>query len=229
MVTILTNYRCYFYRATDITNDDSKISRKIKWELIRCISDYPGELENDAHRLEFFSPCQSRYLILDKKTREFIVKDSYTGKELFRIPTDILTVNKELTNPNRAINRIKWLDASTMKIVNEDGFEKIVDLDNNCNEVSYNYRPLFNSIDGVEYESSHYYVLRKDLTTNQVLMRLKRIYQDYKSNYFLEGKRGMVNTNDLIVRKDRAKYDFNESSFSYSHWSLIDQLYTGKI
>ncbi len=39
----------------------------------------------------------------------------------------------------------------------------------------------------------------------------------------------MVNTNDLIVRKDRAKYDFNESSFSYSHWSLIDQLYAGKI
>ena len=60
-------------------------------------------------------------------------------------------------------------------------------------------------------------------------MRLKRIYQDYKSNYFLDNKRGIVNTYDLIVRKDRAKCDYNESSFSYYHWSLIDQLYTGKI
>ena len=176
------------------------------------------------NRLEFFTPCQSRYLFLDKKTREFIVKDSYTGKELFIIPTDILTVNKDLSTPNRAINRIKWLDASTLKIVNEDGYEKIVDLDNNCNEVSYNYRPLFKSIDGVEYESNSYYHLRKDLTSNDILMRLKRIYQDYKSNYFLEGKRGIVNTYELIVRNDRAKYDFNESSFTYSHWSLIDQL-----
>jgi len=116
-----------------------------------------------------------------------------------------------------------------MKIVNEDGYEKVVDLDKNCNEVSYNYRPLFKSIYGIEYEKNSFYNHRNMLDYDDTLKRLKRIYQDYKSNYFLEGKRGMVNTNDLIVRKDRAKYDFNESSFSYSHWSLIDQLFTGKI
>ena len=78
-----------------------------------------------------------------------------------------------------------------MKIVNEDGYEKIVDLDNNCNEVSYNYIPLFKSIDGIEYETKSYYNHRKLLYYDDILGRLKRIYQEYKSNYFLEGNRGI--------------------------------------
>jgi hypothetical protein len=222
MVTVLVNLRCYFYRAITLTNEDPKVEKKIKWELIRYISDYPDDLDNDIFRLEFFSPCHKRYLILDKKSREFVVKDSYSGLELFRIPKDILKAPKDLKNINRCINRIKWIDASKMKIVNSDGLEKIVDIDNECNELGYNYRPLFNSIDGNEWESVHYYILRKDLPTSQVLMRQKRIYQEYKSNYFLEGRRGIVNTYDLIVRVDGNKLDFNESSFSYSHWSLIE-------
>ena len=87
-----------------------------------------------------------------------------------------------------------------MKIVNEDGYEKVVDLDKNCNEVSYNYRHLFKSIDGIEYEEGSYYNHRKFFEYDDTLKRLKRIYQDYKSNYFIEGKRGIGNTYNLIVR-----------------------------
>ncbi len=57
MVTVLTNYRCYYYRAATLPNDDPLVTRKIKWELIRQIPDYPADLENDAFRLEFFTPC----------------------------------------------------------------------------------------------------------------------------------------------------------------------------
>ena len=35
MITVLDNSRCFFYRAIDIKNEDPKVSRKIKWELIR--------------------------------------------------------------------------------------------------------------------------------------------------------------------------------------------------
>jgi hypothetical protein len=100
MITILVNYRCYYYRATTLINEDPYVDKNVKWELIRQIPDYPSDLENDASRLEFFSPCQSRYLILDKKTREFIVKDSATGRELTRLPKEMLTVPKNLLNLN---------------------------------------------------------------------------------------------------------------------------------
>lgn len=48
MVVILTNYRTFFFKAVPDTDDGSGKSYKIRWEVIRQISDYPGELENDA-------------------------------------------------------------------------------------------------------------------------------------------------------------------------------------
>ena len=58
-------------------------------------------------------------------------------------------------NLNKAIfviNRFKWIDQKTLLIVNEDGIEKLIDIDNNFKEIGFNYRPLFNEINGNEYE-----------------------------------------------------------------------------
>ncbi len=65
------------------------------------------------------------------------------------------------------INRVKWLDYSLMLIVNEEGIEKIVDIDKDFNEVAYNARPLFNEIcdgeDKEEFIDYVYYYKRKIL------------------------------------------------------------------
>jgi hypothetical protein len=45
-----------------------------------------------------------------------------------------------------SMNRMKWLDYSTILIVNEEGIEKILNIDNNFEEVSFNARPMFREL-----------------------------------------------------------------------------------
>jgi hypothetical protein len=88
---------------------------------------------------------------------------------------------------------------------------------------------LFNEIDGVEYLKSHYYLLRSDLTTNQVLQRLKRKYQTYKTSYFLNNKRLNSELYEDLLTVDPIKFDYSEHSFTFLHWSLIEQLHRGQL
>lgn len=65
MITILLNYRTFVYKKvhTDPTDET-----KFKWEVIRCLKSYPNDLDNEPKFLEFFSPCFSRYLTINRKT-----------------------------------------------------------------------------------------------------------------------------------------------------------------
>ena len=41
------------------------------------------------------------------------------------------------------MNRFKWIDDDTIKIINKEGIEKIIDLKSGLKEVEYNIVPLF--------------------------------------------------------------------------------------
>ncbi len=45
------------------------------------------------------------------------------------------------------MKRFKWIDDYTIRLVNKEGIEKIIDLNSNCSEVSYNVVPLFKNKD----------------------------------------------------------------------------------
>lgn len=49
------------------------------------------------------------------------------------------------------MNRIKWLDYSTIRIVNEEGIEKIYNVDNKFSTEAFNSIPLFNEVSGKEW------------------------------------------------------------------------------
>ena len=132
----------------------------MSFELIRQIVDYPDELENDMNTqlLTFFSPCFSRYIKIDRKTNEFLIKDAIKDEIITYIPKNYMWIKPgENNNPLPIINRMKWLDYSTLLIVNEEGIEKILNIDNGFNEEAYNYRPLFREISGEEFQNNHYY------------------------------------------------------------------------
>ena len=65
---------------------------------------------------------------------------------------------EDLSKAVHVLNRAKWIDEKTMLITNEEGIEKIIDIENNFSEMQYNYRPIFNEIDGREYEKYFYYI-----------------------------------------------------------------------
>lgn len=71
--------------------------------------------------------------------------------------------------------------------------------------------------------------MREDLGTGDNLKRLKRLYQVYKSSYFLYDKRTNSELYQDLITADPYKWDHCELSFSFLHWSLIEQLQNGTI
>ena len=115
-----------------------------------------------------------------------MVKDRINQKEIYHISRDLMDPIKE--NPKEIMNRFLWMDDHTIRLINKEGIEKIIDLENNFKEIEYNVIPLF---DANEFKdpNSHYFKNRSSLAITEVLQRLKRKYQAYKTAYYLEHKR----------------------------------------
>lgn len=78
--------------------------------------------------------------------------------------------------------RFMWVDNDTVRIVNPEGIERLVDLKNNFKEIEFNKIPLFKPEWAVQY---HYYLdpplcepeLNPSQLTFNSLERLQRKYQ----------------------------------------------------
>lgn len=92
MITILLNYRTFLYEKV---NTDPTDETKFKWKVQKCIKSYPNELDNEPKFLEFFTPCFSRYLTIDKKLGQFLVRSVNDDSEIAKIPKEILTPSKK--------------------------------------------------------------------------------------------------------------------------------------
>ena len=76
---------------------------------------------------------------------------------MYKIPKEMMSFT-DVNQVLHVFNRFKWVDERTFLIVNEEGMEKLIDIDDGFKELAFNYRPLFTSIDknkneGREYES----------------------------------------------------------------------------
>ena len=86
------------------------------------------------------------------------------------------------------MKRFKWIDDTTIKIINREGIEKIIDINNKCEEKAYNVIPLYEK-ENLKDKNDDYYHNRKSLALSQVKERLIRKYQAYKSAYYLDDKK----------------------------------------
>lgn len=129
-----------------------------------------------------------------------------------------------MRKPKQVMNRVKFQDESTLLIVSEDGVEKLVDIeDENFQELSFNFRPLFNEINGEEHLNVHYYVLRAKREQYEVLQRLQRKYQTYKTAYYLHGHRDITQLLNQLISVDPHVIQA-ELSFTILDWVAIEQI-----
>ncbi len=137
-------------------------------------------------------------------------------------------------------HRFLWMDNDTIRIINSEGVERLIDLRNNFREIEFNKISMYVP----EWaKQGHYYInppaseSPEDLKAGIVfdtLRRLRRKYQHFKSSYFLEKKRdsnslyNILNTVDYKYKFSRDKY-VADLSFSFLHWNLMEQLEKGEI
>ena len=132
MILKIVNFRTFIYK---IHKYPGTSTNEVYFELIRQIIEYPDELENDyvSHGyFSYFTPCFGRFIKLDRKSSQFVIIDSYTGDVVKMIPKDIMYISKKSFDEKKikeTVNRIKFIDFSTMLIVNEEGIEKLMNID----------------------------------------------------------------------------------------------------
>jgi hypothetical protein len=81
-------------------------------------------------------------LNLCKKRKLFVIQDFITGKELFEVPKDIMKYTKK-GGVDKVINRFKFVDNSSFKIMSEEGVEELIDFKKGFSDISFNKIPLY--------------------------------------------------------------------------------------
>lgn len=67
-----------------------------------------------------------------------------------------------------------------------------------------------------------YYEERERLEYDDVLNRLKRKYQEYKSEYYLYKKKTFTEFYSSMLTVDSQSLYHFEHSFTFLHWSIIE-------
>ena len=73
MINVLIYSKAYLYKREDL------IDGSVKWNLVKKLDCYDGELELDDLHLHTFSPDFTQYIELDRKKNSFIIKDTITN------------------------------------------------------------------------------------------------------------------------------------------------------
>jgi len=71
------------------------------------------------------------YLDIDRKQRTFVIRDSFTQEIRYHIPAWLMDSPNKLEGFHTTAHRFAWIDDETVKIINNEGIERIVDLKNN--------------------------------------------------------------------------------------------------
>ena len=120
---------------------------------------------------------------------------------------------------------IKWHGNTELKILNFEGIEKIVDIEDNFKELRSGSVPYFNL--AMQNKFKHFYYERSSFTYGDILNRLIRKYQAYRTTVVVENKTKIDEIYDELFNVDyfidNGKDKFvAETSFTYLHWKLVD-------
>ena len=162
------------YISVNISDEEPHL---VKWEIIKVLHDFPYDLHKYfCYRLDFFSPRFDRYMRYEQIKQQFVIYDTYTSKEIAAVPKDYMSFNsEEKIVPQMVINRLQWFDSSRIRIVDEEGTEKILDIDDNFKEINFNVIPIFNQISGKEWFDTWHVLLSRKYVEDKV-MQSKRKY-----------------------------------------------------
>lgn len=129
MLERLADERVYFY-SSNPKNNNSNNTIEVDWNLIRKVNKFPDYLMKGSKSLNIVTKDFTKYIDVDKQRNRFKIMDLYDGRLITYVPEDLMKLKKK-SNPKHVINRFTFNnddngEGNTFRIVNEEGFEKIV-------------------------------------------------------------------------------------------------------
>ena len=124
--------------------------------------------------------------------------------------------------------KFKWLDNLTVRIMNQQGFEKTVDLIK-FKQLSYCATPNFNNKYLIDNHNSHFYYDISINQENETQARLRRKYQEY---YSAINSDHLKDPEDLYETLFTVDYNVDhckgklvaDMSFTFFHWKLAEMM-----
>lgn len=129
-------------------------TNKVRWNFVKRFNKYPQDLENETGFIRVLSPDFDQYIDINRGDHQFVIRNTLTEQILH-------VVSKDLMDPvvgeiHVIMNKFRWLDNSNIRIINNEGIEKIIDISDNFKEIEYNIIPLFNNSEMMEPENDYF-------------------------------------------------------------------------
>ncbi len=87
-------------------------------------------------------------MIEKKEQGIFIIRDTFTEKVKHEIPKYLMEYSPDKVT--ETVHRFKWENNTTLRLINSEGFERLVKLDGKFTEIQFHAIPLYKS-----YWSTH--------------------------------------------------------------------------
>ncbi|CDW78106.1 wd-40 repeat protein [Stylonychia lemnae] len=223
MLERIQNQRVFFYKR-----EETLIPGEIRWVLIRRLKQFPQDLSECTNANFLFSPNLQYYLDYDKDDNMFVIKTTFDQQNHRLIPQGLMNPSKEKVK--LIAKKFKWVDNSKIRIMNIEGFEKTVDINDNFKEISYCSVPMVDAhYLKDENMPGHFYYDVSITEEHKTKERLQRKFQEYYEAYYSDNLRSPFDLYEVLFKVDYNIDNCNgklvaDLSFSYFHWKLAEMM-----
>lgn len=140
MLEFLSHDRTYLYEkqviGSEIKNGKEEVT--IKWKFIRRMTNLNNRFGCTDY-LGFVSPCFKYYIDVQQTRNKFIIRELRTEEEYKPIPWYLMNFKYDNETAEEKIKKVKWVGSDMLKILNQDGMEKLVDIGQDFKQINFNY------------------------------------------------------------------------------------------
>ncbi|CDW75557.1 wd-40 repeat protein [Stylonychia lemnae] len=198
----------------------------VSWSLIRRLKQFPMDLAQTTYANYLFSPDLQYYLDFDKSENVFLIRRSLDQTTKCQIPKGIM--NPQTEEPIKIGKRFRWVNSNVIKIINSEGIEKIINIENGFKDINQDTVPMIELKD-FENENYHYYFEPVNIPVQDTEKRLIRKFQAYNSAVYLDQIVDKEQLYETIFQVDFTSDNYRERvvvdmSFTFIHWKLAELL-----
>ena len=180
----------------EVGEEEEDYGQQVKWKIDFRIKKFPSAISKLTSAPYLFSPNFTYQLDFNYRARQFIIKESRSQDVYMSIPCDLLSTAWGSMDSEKAIkiicSRFKWESERIFRIVNIENLDCVFEMcssDPSDKDPAARYLRLVSvvKIDNqhenmAKLDSPHLLSQRVSLEARDVLERLIRVNQDYKTH-----------------------------------------------
>jgi hypothetical protein len=136
MLEQLSNARVFLYKRVHMRDRNNE--SRVRWELVHRFTQFPTDLAEITQYPYIFSPDFTMYLDVDRKNKQFLIRDSRSQEVKVEIPDTIMSCKEEPIKT--AASRFTWASNDSLRIINSVGIERRIALVENKNTKEINFK-----------------------------------------------------------------------------------------